>query len=181
MNVAAISTESGKLSPKGARLLSDSAMLLDQIGGEVRDVARLLHPPMLDEVGLASALDWLAQRSNLQVELDVPGNLERLPQEIELALFRIVQEGLSNVRRHAQTDKARVRLTRSSNELELLISDGGKGMAAARGASPSLLSFGLGIESMRQRVRQLNGQFDIIPSEPGTAIKVVLPLPTERK
>jgi PAS domain S-box-containing protein len=183
MNMILISNEASALSPRAAKLLADSGALLDQIGGEVRDVARLLHPPMLDEVGLSSALQWLVQCSGLQVEVNVPADLDRLPREIETALFRIVQEGLSNVRRHAGTDNAKVQLIRSRGKIELIISDDGKGAstAARQGVATSVMSSGLGVESMRQRVRQLGGQFDIMPAEPGTTIKVVLPIPTEQK
>jgi signal transduction histidine kinase len=183
MNMIIISAEASALSPKAAKLLADSGTLLDQIGGEVRDLARLLHPPMLDEVGLDSALQWLVQHSGLHVDLVVTPNLERLPREIETALFRIVQEGLSNVRRHSGTDEAKVILTRSPHRIALTICDKGKGVsvAARKGGTTNAMSSGLGIESMRQRVRQLGGQFDIIPSEPGTTIKVVLPIPTDHK
>src|SRR5262249_40014445 len=110
MDLTRIQKESGALGPKALEALSECLVLADQCCREVRDMAELLHPPLLDEIGLASALEWNAEaftrRTGISVELTIPSDIGRLGQDVETALFRIAQECLSNINRHSGSSKA---------------------------------------------------------------------------
>jgi signal transduction histidine kinase len=162
---------------------------LRQSIAEVRTVSYLLHPPLLDESGLDLALrhyiEGFGQRSGIAVVLDVPPVLGRLPPEIELALFRVVQEALTNVGRHSGSATALVRLQRERHngtaQVLLTVEDAGKGIAAfARrvGRVPSRAkSFnGVGLDSMRERLDQLGGRLEIESRVGRTVVSAVVPL-----
>ena len=167
--------------PQAAKALSDCLSLADQASREVRTFSYLLHPPLLDQAGLAQALQWLvegfAQRTKIRVDLELsPPKLERLPRDTETALFRIVQECLTNIYRHSESSTAVVRLDWNSKETILQVEDQGKGMPKTLGqgdGKPAAL--GVGIRGMRERVRQLGGSMDIRSGNPGTLVEVVLP------
>jgi PAS domain S-box-containing protein len=149
---------------------------------DIRTFSYLLHPPMLDESGLFDALQWyidgFINRSGIYVDLVMSGEVERLPSEVEIALFRVVQESLTNIHRHSGSDTASIRLEREAKQLVLQISDRGHGMSGtvnAKGKNETLL-LGVGIPGMRQRIRQLGGNLEIKSSEQGTTVKVTVPL-----
>jgi len=176
-----VNEEAPALSPKAAKLLAEASDLLDQVSNEVRDLSHLLHPPMLDEVGLVSALRWLVEgleeRSGIDVELDVPENLERMPAQIELTLFRIAQEGLANIHRHAQAKKAKIKIVADSDKITLELSDTGKGIP--EGTLQKLgnnVAMGVGIAGMRERVNELGGEFEIVSGKRGTTLTASLPI-----
>jgi PAS domain S-box-containing protein len=181
MNIAAIASEKQKLGPKAARCAEENSSLVSQAISEIRTISHLLHPPLLDEVGLQSALTeyvhGFGERSKIHVSLDLPSNLERLPRDVELSLFRIVQECLTNIHRHSGSPTAHVRLSRSPGEIQLEVSDQGRGIDpeiqesffAGKGS-------GVGLRGMRERVRQLGGGLEIESLGNGTIITVVLPL-----
>ncbi len=158
--------------------------LADEALREIRTTSHLLHPPLLDEVGLESALRWLtkgyAERSNVDVTLHVDGEIGRLPNEYELCLFRTVQECLTNIHRHSGSKTAAVRLERAPERVRLQVVDQGKGMPAevhrkiASGENP-----GVGLRGMRERIGHLGGSVMIESSEQGTVVTVVLPLTQE--
>jgi signal transduction histidine kinase len=160
------------------RLLDEGAALLDAAIKETRTLAYLLHPPMIDDLGLAHALAWFVKgfidRTGIQVRLDIQGDPGRLGGDVELALFRVAQEALSNIHRHSGSAVATLTLCASDQTVTLEISDRGRGIGAiadqAHGAS-----IGVGITGMRERVRQLGGQFVVESSGEGTTIRVVLP------
>lgn len=165
-----------------AQLLQDLGKLLDQSVKEVRTMSYLLHPPLLDEVGLPSALEWyisgFSERSEIKVALNIPADLGRFPHDVELAIFRIVQETLTNVHRHSGSGIARITLSRASNQVRLKVEDQGKGMELPvndreNGERPLL---GVGISGMRERVRNLGGQMQVRSGTWGTAVEVLLPL-----
>jgi signal transduction histidine kinase len=110
--------------------LTEANELIDKAGAETRTISYLLHPPMLDEAGLTSAVKWyvdgFARRSGVKIEMDFPGDLGRLPTPIEIALFRVIQEALTNIHRHAHTNRASLRLTRLSSHVDLRIRDFGR-------------------------------------------------------
>lgn len=112
MNLSALQRHAGQLDPRVSRLAAESRELADDLTGEIRTMSYLLHPPLLDESGLASALQWyvdgFSQRGKITVELDLPGDLGRLPRELELVVFRVAQEGLTNIHRHAGSPSARI-------------------------------------------------------------------------
>jgi signal transduction histidine kinase len=163
-------------------LLTDAIQLLDQSIAETRTISHLLHPPLLDEAGFSSAAKWylegFAQRSGIQVKIDLPENLGRLPKAIELGLFRVLQESLTNIHRHSGSSSAEVSLKSFPEKVVLEVRDFGKGMP------PQLLdsfktkgiSLGVGLAGMRERVRELGGQLNVQAKSPGTLLTIVLPL-----
>ena len=162
-------------------LIDECQLLGDQSLQEIRTLSYLLHPPLLDQAGLVSALQWYVQgfskRSGIYVDVTAQP-IGRLPSEIETALFRIVQEGLTNVRRHSGSETASIRLERRSNEIVLEIRDRGHGLSIEK--RPDSLDLvpdlGVGIPGMRQRLRQLGGRLEISSNGDGTAVAAIVPL-----
>ena len=164
------------------KALRETVQWIDECFQEVRTLSQLLHPPLLDEAGLISATRWVvdgfSSRSNIQVELQIAGEIGRLPQPIELALFRVIQESLSNIHRHSGARKAQIKLARADGGISLEIRDNGKGMP------PELLSgsnhaqpvVGVGILGMRERLSQLGGTLEIESNKNGTNVKVTVPV-----
>ena len=185
-NLFAISVNLTKLSqpsPDGQaevdELVAESQTLIDQSLQEIRTLSYLLHPPLLDQAGLVSALQWFAEgfskRSGIYVEVFAQA-IGRLHSEIEMALFRVVQEALTNVRRHSGSEVAKIRLERRVDNVILKISDQGRGLLELSNPSDELISMGVGISGMRQRIRQLGGTLEILSNDQGTTISAVVPL-----
>jgi two-component system, NarL family, sensor kinase len=155
--------------------------LVMQMTKDIRTMSHLLYPPMLDEVGLQSALrDYVrgfAERSGIQVSLNLPDMIERLDRDYELSLFRIVQECLTNIHRHSGSKTASIRLVRDDGSLVLQVRDEGRGMPAERLAEIQSKGSGVGIRGMRERVLQLSGTMSIDCDQSGTRIHVVIPAP----
>ena len=170
------------------RLLHESINLSADVNKEIRTLSYLLHPPLLDELGLPSAVEWFAQgfenRTGIRVAVDVPGSFVRLAQDAEVTLFRVVQESLANVHRHSGSATAFVRARSDGGEVRLEIGDFGKGMhhESKTPSSTSLAPLGVGIQGMKERVRQLAGTLEIT-SRPGkgTTVTVILPIGSRRK
>jgi two-component system NarL family sensor kinase len=166
------------------RLIAECQSLDEQSLKEIRTLSYLLHPPLLDQAGLVSALQWYVEgftkRSGIFVEV-FSEPIGRLQSETEMALFRIVQEALSNVHRHSASEKASIRLTRINGEVVLQIKDQGKGLALAD-CSPDTNgagSLGVGIPGMKQRLRQLGGTLEITSNHTGTTVSAVVPIARE--
>ena len=181
MNLANVRNDFERLN-KTATALTDSEELGQEMSNEVRTISHLLHPPLLDETGLESALRWyvdgFAQRSNIKVDLDLPPNLGRLPREMEITAFRVVQECLTNIHRHSQSPTAIIRLHHLDGEVFLQISDSGKGMPQEQREKIALNGTpGVGIRGMRERVRQLGGTLQVESNGTGTSLTVRLPIP----
>jgi PAS domain S-box-containing protein len=159
--------------------LNDCLKLLDSLSQELRTVSHLLHPPLLEEAGLPVALqqyvEGLFERSGLAVNLQIDPALERLPREVEATVFRIVQEALTNVHRHANTKTSVVRIRTSLNGIAVEIQDKGCGIPGFKSIDNPNVKLGVGIQGMRERVRHLRGSFDVQSSSSGTTINVVLP------
>jgi len=161
-------------------LLNSAIELADGAIREVRTVSYLMHPPMLDEAGLASALRWyadgFAKRSGIQVCVEVPQDFGRHSQEIETTVFRIVQEALTNVHRYSGSRTATIRLEAAKGKIRAEVRDEGCGLPSVAQVAGSRTPLGVGIASMRERVKQLNGIFEI-ESAPGrgTTVRVMLP------
>lgn len=170
-----------KQDPPLAKALEDSQELLQQLNKEIRTMSYLLHPPLLDESGLSGAISWyiagLKERSGLDIEFDVLDSFGRLPAEMELALFRIVQEGLTNIHRHSGSKNATVRISRGADDVRLDIIDNGKGISADKLAAIQARRSGVGFTGMQERVRQLHGITNIQSDTSGTHVCVILPLP----
>jgi PAS domain S-box-containing protein len=146
----------------------------------VRNLSYLLHPPLLEETGLRAALHWfvegLSKRSKIEVSLAMrPENFPRLPIEIETAIFRVVQEALTNVYRHSESDNARVEIERLSDTIVLWIRDFGKGVPFSSPLKRTEPTLGVGITGMRERVRQLGGELTVKRVEPGTLVEAHIP------
>jgi PAS domain S-box-containing protein len=179
MNLSLISKSAETLDARARKALTESLELLNRSSRDIRTLSYLLHPPLLDERGLAAAVRWFAdgftQRSGVQVRLEVPPELQRLPEEVEMALFRIVQEGLTNTHRHSGSSTATIRLTADQNQVQLEMRDAGKGLPKPRNDG-YVAPLGVGITGMRERVKQLGGQMKIESGSRGTIVSVTLPL-----
>ena len=180
MNLTAVRTDIERLR-KTAGALADSEALVEEMTREVRTISHLLHPPLLDEAGLASALRWyiegFAQRSQIQVVLDLPDDFERLSQESETTIFRMVQESLTNIHRHSGSKLAKVRISRSDGDVRVEVEDRGKGMTPEKQVElASTGTPGVGIRGMRERLRQLGGNLEIRSDGKGTVVVAHLPV-----
>ena len=180
MNLVAVGNDIERLM-KTANTVSDSAALVQELSQEVRTISHLLHPPLLDEAGLASALRWytegFAQRSKVKVDLEISANFERLDRESETAIFRIVQECLTNIHRHAESPTARIRIATSDSHICVEVQDRGKGIPPEKQFEvASTGTPGVGIRGMRERLRQLGGGLDIHSNDKGTLIVARLPV-----
>jgi PAS domain S-box-containing protein len=184
MNNVAIKAESEKLSPAAAEALSHNSRIVDEILGQIRTISHLLHPPLLDEAGLASALDWyvngFSQRSNIDVSLDMPSDLGRLSRELELTIFRVVQESLTNIHRHSGSQTAAIRITREDGRLSLQIRDTGRGMSQKKVMALTGASSGVGLRGMRERLAQVGGDLTLQSDGNGTLVTAILPLDNRR-
>jgi len=179
MNLELASKEGQPLAPRAQKAIEETRMLADQCTADLRTTCHLLHPPLLDEAGLLAALRWFvegfAERSGVQVELELDDEpAKHLPAEVSMALFRVVQEGLTNVHRHSQSATAKVRLAREGREVCLEIRDRGRGMPAHVDREGSK-GVGVGIAGMRERLREFGGTLEIAPGQPGTVIRAKLP------
>lgn len=179
MNLTPLEAEAHKLNSPA--VVRESIELVEQLSKELRTVSYLLHPPLLDEAGLSSAIRWFvegfAQRSEIEVQLEVSTEPGRLPQDVEMTLFRIVQESLTNIHRHSGSKKASIRLFHSPEEVSLEIQDHGRGMpVSSNGDSAEGGRVGVGIQGMRERIMQLGGRFVIKSNGSGTTVGASLPL-----
>ena len=179
MNLAMLSRSAA---PNQAEALSAALESVERSIVETRTLSCLLHPPLLDEVGFASAARWFtdefAKRSGIEVKLDLPDGIDRLPELTEIALFRILQESLTNVHRHSGSSSVEIGLTVAENQVLLSVRDFGRGMPAGlrQGFDLNCGHLGVGLSGMRERVTDLGGSFDIESDSHGTAIIVALPL-----
>jgi len=164
------------------KALVDAAELARKVNEEIRTLSYLLHPPLLDEFGLASALKWyvegFGQRSGIEVNLVIHENLRRFPSEKETALFRVVQESLTNVLRHSGSRKAKIVLCASVDEVELTVQDEGKGIPsdALERLSMGSKVLGVGIPGLRERLRQFGGKLEISSTPSGTKLVATVPV-----
>lgn len=180
MNLTAVSADIDRLK-QTAKTVTDSLALAQEMSKEVRTVSYLLHPPLLDESGLASALRWYvdgySKRSNIQVELHVPDDFGRLPQDMETALFRTVQECLTNVHRHSGSAMATIHIGRTGDEVRLTVEDRGSGIPVEKlDEVNNGGNSGVGLGGMRERMRQLGGSLALKSSQSGTTVEARLPM-----
>lgn len=163
---------------RAGQLLQQSRTIAENCSREIRTLSYLLHPPLLDEVGLIFAIRWYVEgytaRTKVEVELKLPEDFPRLAGEGETTLFRIIQESLTNVYRHSESKFAWVRLGHDRDRISLEVGDLGKGFRTTSVGQPGLAG-GLGVPGMRERIRQQGGEFSIISGKSGTIIRVSIP------
>ena len=168
-----------KVAPDLAERVEETHRLVQMLHQELRTTSYLLHPPLLDEAGLGSAINWyvqgLAERSGLSAEFDVPETFGRLPRELELVVFRVVQESLTNVLRHSESKRVSIRLARDEQAVTVQVEDYGKGMSEERLVAVQSGETGLGIRAMRERLRPFGGELQIRSSDSGTQVLVTIP------
>jgi PAS domain S-box-containing protein len=165
-------------------ILDECRQTSRRIGEQTRTLSYLLHPPLLDESGLASAVRWYAEgfekRSSIRLVVDVAQDLGRFSQETETALFRVLQESLTNVHRYSGSPDAQIRISIDAGKIRLQVADQGRGVSAGAQRHPveGLASLGVGIPGMRERLRQLGGQLEIDFGGNGTTVVATLPITT---
>jgi signal transduction histidine kinase len=180
MNLSAVRADIDRLA-KTAAALTDSESLVQEMSSEVRTISHLLHPPLLDEAGLLTAVRWFvdgfAKRSKIKVDLDLPNDFGRLSREFETAIFRVVQECLTNIHRHSESPRAKITLRRRAGQIVVEVEDKGKGIAPEkRDEMVAVATPGVGIRGMRERLRQLGGTLEINSNGTGTAVIARLPV-----
>jgi PAS domain S-box-containing protein len=178
MNLARLAQNARNNPAQLAKDIEDAEGLVQHLNQEIRTTSYLLHPPLLDESGLSSALDWyvqgLKQRSGLDIDLKIPENFERLPADVELVIFRIVQESLTNVYRHSGSKIASIRVAREADRIIVEVQDKGRGMSAERLNEIQSQGTGVGISGMRERLRHFDGQLLVESNGTGTKIFATL-------
>jgi PAS domain S-box-containing protein len=181
MNLGVVGHSAGGLDQRAQKALAESVHLADECIRELRTFSYLLHPPLLDERGLLAAVasyaEGFTERSGIVVNVDISPHLGRLPQEVELTLFRIVQECLSNIHRHSGSGTAEIHISRHGSEILMAVSDQGRGFLGDLNLNESTdARIGVGIGGMRERVRQLRGHLNIRSQPGGTHVEVTVPL-----
>jgi PAS domain S-box-containing protein len=161
----------------------ECAKLVDDCVKEVRTISYLLYPPMLEEMGLKSAIPWylegFSKRSGIKTTFEIPDDFQRLSRDAELVLFRVLQECLTNVQRHSGSATAEIKVLCSDNRVVLEVADSGKGFPAGmleQGSQDWMGSLGVGLRGMSERVRQIGGALDISSSDKGTEVRATVPL-----
>ena len=181
MNIAVVRRQADKLDPAGERAVSENAAMVEEISREIRTISHLLYPPLLEVAGLSSALRWyvdgFSERSEIKVELDIPQEFRRLSDEMEIAIFRLVQECLTNIHRHSGANSAAIRVHEENSQILVEVQDSGKGIPLDKQLElSSSHRTGVGLRGMRERVRQLRGSLEIRSDSSGTTVTASLPL-----
>jgi PAS domain S-box-containing protein len=184
MALSALQTkQASNLDAEAQQVLSDALVLNKEVSEEIRTLSYLLHPPLLDELGLSSAARWYAagftKRTGIPIDTDLPLEIKRLSPDAEVAIFRVLQESLTNVHRYANTPKARLRISTTADNIKVEIEHYGKGMQPAKSKSPqeSVAPLGVGIQGMTERIRQLGGRLEVTSGpKRGTLVTATIPL-----
>jgi PAS domain S-box-containing protein len=175
------SMDSSSITPEE---ITECASLAEECVKEVRTISYLLYPPMLEEMGLTSAIPWylegFSKRSGIKTTFHEPDNFERpLARDTELVLFRVLQESLTNVQRHSGSNTADILISRTENTVTLHVIDHGKGLPNAvleQGPQGWMGSLGVGLRGMSERLRELGGTLDVSSDETGTQVRATVPL-----
>jgi PAS domain S-box-containing protein len=180
MGLARIEDDAKRDPARLSKSIKDAQDLIQDLTREIRTTSYLLHPALLDESGLSSALRWyidgLAERSGLSIELNIPDDLERLAPELELAIFRLVQECLTNIHRHSGSKTAVIRIAHETDKIYAEVQDHGNGISQERLAEVQSRGAGVGIRGMRERVRQSHGELTVDSNALGTKITAIFPV-----
>jgi signal transduction histidine kinase len=176
MNLSMLVDAGSTANARDLKLIRESGGLVDSLLKEICQLSHLLHPPTLEEMGLSSALQWytekLSDRSDIRVTLEIASDFGRLSRDRELAIFRIVQESLSNVAEHSESPTATVRIIKNAGNVTIQVSDLDKEISG----EPSPTCSGVGIDGMRERLRQLGGVLNVYSNGRGTLITADLPV-----
>lgn len=180
MEIANVISATDMQNADGATSVTNVQSLISQVNQDIRTMSYLLYPPLLDEVGLKSALTeyvhGFAQRSRIEVSLEISSELTRLERDLELCLFRIVQECLTNIHRHSESKSAIIRIAVQDGSLTLEVCDQGKGISSERLAEIQSRGSGVGIRGMRERVRHFGGEITFRSDDSGTTVFVLIPV-----
>jgi signal transduction histidine kinase len=181
MNLAVVQRQTDRLDSMGARAVSENAAMVEQITREIRTISHLLHPPLLDAAGLVSALRWyvdgFSERSKIKIDIDIPEEFGRLSDEMEIAIFRMVQECLTNIHRHSGGTSGVIRVHQEDRRIVVEVQDQGKGIPPEKQRELSSSGrTGVGFRGMRERLRQLGGTLEIRSDGSGTTVTATLPL-----
>ena len=181
MKLGLLDARNPDLDAQSRRDLQQCSTVLEECVREVRTISYLLYPPMLEEMGLKSAINWFIegfrQRSGIRVNFTAPHSLERPSRDVELALFRVLQESLNNVHKHSGASLVDIQLSGENGTIDLSVRDYGKGLpdAIASGRRPQSSLFGIGLRGMNERMRQLGGRLAISSASPGTLMRASVP------
>ena len=180
MKLANLEQEGEAIGSRFHEKIAEAQDLAQRLSREIRTTSYLLHPPLLDETGIAAALRWyiegLMERSGLKIDFSIVQDFARPPREVELAMFRIVQESLTNVLRHSGSQTATIRISREEDIIRLEIEDQGKGIPQQKLAAINDGGFGVGTRGMRDRVHHLNGKMTVASTDSGTTVSITLPV-----
>jgi PAS domain S-box-containing protein len=185
MSLDRLARQTEQRKPEAKESIKESREIVSQIGEEIRTLSYILHPPLLDECGLASAVHWYAEgfekRSGIKLEVSVDADLPRLPADAETTLFRVVQESLTNVHRYSGSSSAKINITKDSGEVRLEIVDYGRGIKSGttRAKLDGPAPLGVGIPGMRERLHQLGGGLSVDFGTNGTRVTATLPIKTQ--
>ncbi|HEY6945049.1 MAG TPA: PAS domain S-box protein [Candidatus Acidoferrum sp.] len=187
LDLAQVARSSVPLEKKARHALSEARKMLREMSREIRTLSYLLHPPVLDELGLASAVKEYAhgfsERSGISLEIDIESDFPRMPQEAETAFFRIVQESLANIQKHSGSATGKIRLWDAHGRIQLEVSDQGRGISTKPQdngvGTPKTLRLGVGILGMRERMTQLGGTLEVHSNASGTTVRATIPLTHE--
>ena len=185
INISVVQSQVGHLDPAAVRAVSENASLIEQLSQETRTISHLLHPPLLDVAGLASEVRWyvdgFSERGKIKIDVDIPKEFRRLPDEIEIAIFRMVQECLTNIHRHSGATAAAIRMHEEDHRVLIEVEDNGKGISLEKQlelSSPG--RSGVGFRGMRERFKQLAGSLEVHSEGKGTTVIATLPLANSR-
>jgi PAS domain S-box-containing protein len=183
MRLDGVAASLGSLDPALSKQIAECSRLTDDCIKEVRTISYLMYPPMLEEMGLKSAIPWyvdgFTQRSGIRTRLDLSPDFDRLPRDAELAMFRVLQESLTNVHRHSGSLEAQVRLFVCDGMAVQEVQDYGKGIDG--GGFEAGTQFGVGLRGMRERLRQLGGNLEIFSTQDGTTVVATVPCGARRQ
>jgi PAS domain S-box-containing protein len=183
MNLAAIAKNAKRQAPEITESIEEVLEIVQELTKEIRTTSYLLHPPLLDENGLPAALSWflrgLSERGGLDIDFSISEEFGRLPRDLELAVFRLVQECLTNIHRHSGSKTATIRISRDSDRILIEVRDQGKGIPRERLAEIEKGISGVGIRGMRERLRQFQGEMILDSVGPGTTVIATIPLPKD--
>jgi PAS domain S-box-containing protein len=180
MNISTVKSQVHKLDEAGANAVAQNTVFIEQISTEIRTISHLLHPPVLDELGLASAVKWyvegFSERSKIEIEVEIPAELARLSVATETAIFRIVQECLTNIHRHSGSKTGSIRICAESGKIIVVARDFGRGMPPDQLRLASSGHSGVGFRGIRERLRFLGGTLAIHSNSNGTVVTATFPL-----